>query len=437
MSGRPNNHGYAAFEQADVGDAKRGRPDFDLRGYAEERDLEFLDRADPPLAGWKQALPRFPEYAFNMVRGVLPGGRYGLMWHEAWEIEGSGDGESEHFEVPGAYYGVYFKAVGSATWLNLIPFIGWMFSKDRSHVLEEPFGLNRIWVPTTVVTVRVSEPIGVAPHFAFLQKDHSGRGRGKDLDGYGMPDTRLVAEPELSEDLTVALTQDPHRFVHLGWVGGYFSSRFSNGTLMLRRNGFLREPAMLDKFANDICAIAQQITDACLPKTDPQPFDTELPPRPSADPSDTSAVLEAGLNPFGIPGGEWSKGFMEYAQRNGLVHEDPRAFHRAFPKLPSPGHAVAVMRGNLPGTSRPGRVVYYAEHPLPEKQNVRGAIVFKTSHADTPPGGDADNENGLVFEARDGIGMLWSKASWGWKWAYEDDFPQRAAALADSRGLYA
>ena len=43
----------------------------------------------------------------------------------------------------------------------------------------------------------------------------------------------------------------------------------------------------------------------------------------------------------------------------------------------------------------------------------------------------------LVFEARNGVGIVWSKASWGWKWAYEDDFPQRAAAWADSRGLYA
>jgi len=58
-------------------------------------------------------------------------------------------------------------------------------------------------------------------------------------------------------------------------------------------------------------------------------------------------------------------------------------------------------------------------------------------HEDTPPEGVADAENGLVFEAHSGIGLAWSKPSWGWKWAYEDDFPQRAAALADSRGLYA
>ena len=93
------------------------------------------------------------------------------------------------------------------------------------------------------------------------------------------------------------------------------------------------------------------------------------------------------------------------------------------------------MRGNLPGTSRPGRVVYYAEHPLGEKQNVRGAVLFRTTHEDTAPEGVV--EDGMVLEARDGVAVIWSKTSWGWKWAYEDDFPQRAAAWADSAGLYA
>ena len=101
MSDRPNNHGYAAFEPADTDDAKRGRPDFDLRAYAEERGLEYLDKTESLLAGWKQALPRFPEYIFNLARGVLPGGRYGLIYHEAFEIFSSGEGEDVSFNVPG------------------------------------------------------------------------------------------------------------------------------------------------------------------------------------------------------------------------------------------------------------------------------------------------------------------------------------------------
>ena len=430
MSDRPRDHGYAAFEQADTDDAKRGRPDFDLSAYAQERGLEFLDTTQALLAGWKQALPRFPEYIFNLARGALPGGRHGLVYHEAFEIFSSGEGEDVSFNVPGNYHSVHYKGVGSATALSFLPYVGWLFGKDRSHVLEEPFGLNRIWVPCTVMAVRVPEPIGVAPQFSFMNADRAGRGL-KDLAGFGLPDTRVFADPELPDDLLALFMEDPHRFVHQGWVGGYFKVSYSNGTLVLRRNGFLRDPAMLDKLAMDTCAIAQQFADACLPRTDPRPFEEDLLPRTLVDAIDLSGPP----NPFAIPPGEWTKGFKEYAERHGLTHEDPRAFHRAFPKLPSPGQAAAVMRGNLPGTSRPGRVVYYCEHPVGEKQNVRGAVVFRTSHADTPPEGIV--EDGLVLEAHDGVAVIWSKQSWGWKWAYEDDFPQRAAAWADSSGLYA
>ena len=432
MSDRPRNHGYAAFEQADVQDAKRGRPDFDLRGYAEERGLEFLDTTATLLAGWKQTMPRFPEYIFNLTRGTLPGGGYGLIYHEAFEVFGSGEGENVSFDVPGSYYSTYYKGVGSATWASFLPWIGWMFSKDRSHVLEEPFGLNRVWVPCTVLAVRVSELIGVAPRFTFVQAHRTGRGAGKDLAAFGLSDTKVVADPGLPDDLIAALIDDPHRLAHQRWIGGYFSVRYSNGTLVLRRNGFVREPAMLDQLALDISAIAQQFADVGLPRTEPRPFETELPPRVLEDVID----LTKRPDPFGIPAGEWQKGFREFAAKHGLVHEDPRDFHLAFPHLPSPGHAAAVMRGNLPGTSRPGRVVYYCERPLYDIQNVRGAILFRTGRPDTPPGGDVDNENGLVFEARDGVGVMWSKPSWGWKWAYEDDFVQRAVALADSRGLF-
>lgn len=433
MSDRPRNHGYAAFERADVDDAKRGRPDFDLRVYADERGLEYLGQPQSLLAGWKQALPRFPEYAFNLTRGALPGGAFGVMYHEAFEIGSSGEGDTVRFDVPGGYHSTYYKGVGSATALSFLPFIGWMFSKDRSDVNEVPFGLNRIWVPCTVVAVRVSEPIGVAPEFKFLNAERAGRHTGRDLAQFALPDTKVVAWPELPDDLLALLMDDPHRLVHQRWVGGYIEVRYAGGTLVLRRNGFLRDPAMLDQLAMDAGGTARQFADACLPRTEPRPFEQDLPPRPAVDPAD----LEAPVDPFAIPPGEWSKGFMEYAERHGLVHEDPRAFHSAFPTLPSPGQAVAVMRGTLPGTSVEGRVVYYAEHPVRERQNVRGAIVFRTGHDDTPPEGVVDDERGLVFEARAGLGIVWSKPSWGWKWAYEDDFPERAAAFAGEANLYA
>src|SRR3954463_6047430 len=79
----------AAFARADVKDSKRGFPEIDLREYASARGLEFLDHAT--AAGFRAALPCDEERQFNVVRGVLPGGAYGVMAHEALEIGYSGD----------------------------------------------------------------------------------------------------------------------------------------------------------------------------------------------------------------------------------------------------------------------------------------------------------------------------------------------------------
>ena len=77
-------HGYAAFAPADVADARRGTPTVDLAPYAAARGLEFLDRQSP--AGFSAAVPSFPEYRFNVARGVLPGGRYGVLFHQLLEV---------------------------------------------------------------------------------------------------------------------------------------------------------------------------------------------------------------------------------------------------------------------------------------------------------------------------------------------------------------
>jgi hypothetical protein len=48
-------HNRAAFSRADVEDAKRGHPDFDLRDYTRQRGLEWIDHATP--AGYRAAVP--------------------------------------------------------------------------------------------------------------------------------------------------------------------------------------------------------------------------------------------------------------------------------------------------------------------------------------------------------------------------------------------
>lgn len=76
---------YAAFDPADVDDAKRGYPLGDLSVYAAARQLG--SRRSERLEGLLGALPRWPDYVFGIADGRLSGDRYGLVEHELYEIE--------------------------------------------------------------------------------------------------------------------------------------------------------------------------------------------------------------------------------------------------------------------------------------------------------------------------------------------------------------
>jgi hypothetical protein len=56
---RTKDRNRAAFAKADVEDAKRGHPAFDLRDYAARRGLEFIDHDTP--AGFRAVVPCEPE----------------------------------------------------------------------------------------------------------------------------------------------------------------------------------------------------------------------------------------------------------------------------------------------------------------------------------------------------------------------------------------
>jgi hypothetical protein len=244
-------------------------------------------------------------------------------------------------------------------------------------------------------------------------------GDGQDLARVGLP--RVEIRSDLPDDLVDALMGGRHAEFQHSRPDGYLEVRFEGGTLVVRRNGFL-PPDELDRLALEMNQLADHFAAACGPRNDPKPFEAQL-AAAVFDPSDFRAPL---------PAGEWQTGAQAYAERHGLVHEDPGEFHRAFPHLPHPGEAAAVMRG--PDGER---VVYYAEHPVHEKQNVRGALLFKTSAPDTPPGGERIADQKLVFEAKDGVALIWSLESWGWKWSNEDTLLERARAFASSRSLYA
>lgn len=78
--------GHAAFDPADIDDARRGHPAVSLQAFATANGLDY--RNAEIFNGFLSTLPLWPEYTFNMCRGVFPGGRLGQVGHELLEMAG-------------------------------------------------------------------------------------------------------------------------------------------------------------------------------------------------------------------------------------------------------------------------------------------------------------------------------------------------------------
>src|SRR3954469_11713104 len=122
---------HAAYAPDDVDDARQGHPASDLSGYAQARGLEPLGQA---LVGHFSGLnPIWPDYVFNVCRGELVPGRYGVVQHELDEVSLGDDGDP----------------IGSGVWFGrrstakpgLRSLIGL-----RKEPKNEPFAAQAMWV---------------------------------------------------------------------------------------------------------------------------------------------------------------------------------------------------------------------------------------------------------------------------------------------------
>ena len=103
----PRLPGYGAFAPADFADAKRRRPDVDLSGYAARRGLDMLGSRN--AAGFFAALPLDEQLQFNVLRGPLPGGDQGLLFHHVLPLPVEPDGSVVN---AGALYGYVYNPPG-------------------------------------------------------------------------------------------------------------------------------------------------------------------------------------------------------------------------------------------------------------------------------------------------------------------------------------
>jgi hypothetical protein len=389
-------HNRAAFSPEDVDDAKRGHPDLDLRDYAERRGLDFLDHGTP--AGYRAAVPGQDELQSNVQRGTLPGGEYGVVAHEGLEIPYSTDSP----DWGGTFYGERVKLKGS-----------W-------NPLEAPSGVVR--VPCTVAGVRATETAGTHPYIRIDTRRSSPpfsfTNRTKLDDLVGAKGWSVWCEPKPDPETVERLVADPvAELLSAHSDDGLFQVVVWWGTLVVRRNGFLR-PDALDELARAASLMAERLREVCLPLAEPQPFDAQL-PQPPSDFRD----LPAGFH----PGEEWRKRALETAERHGLALENPVAYHRAFPSVPVPGTAYVVLRGEIPHVGR-GRLVVHRERDV-----ARPAVVMAAPSGaeQTPPGGAPFREQAARLEVADGLLAVWSTQSWSGYALLDqiDEFCASAAAV--------
>jgi hypothetical protein len=153
-------HGYASFSKDDTEDAKRGEPAGTLDTYAAARGLTPMGQVK--LTAFRGVLPAWPDYIFNVVRGVLPGGAIGVLEHELQEVPTD---PSRGILWGGTFYDTHYTAKGPKGFLSkILPF---ELSVDEP---KAAFEASALWVPVTATVVRVPET-ALLPYMVVRPKD--------------------------------------------------------------------------------------------------------------------------------------------------------------------------------------------------------------------------------------------------------------------------
>jgi hypothetical protein len=104
-----------------AGRAQRARPDGDLTAWATRRGLDF--RGQNAQAGYcSVTCPWSVDVVWNVVRGSLPGGCYGVVCHDVRLHEGLSAGEGstlQYFKVSYTNAGVRVPHLGALTGLHV------------------------------------------------------------------------------------------------------------------------------------------------------------------------------------------------------------------------------------------------------------------------------------------------------------------------------
>lgn len=332
-------------------------PETDLRDYAASRGLDH--RGNASQIGFLAAFPMSEELQFNVLRGVLPGGEHGVVFHECKVLEGEQFGHHHATQFAGPR-----KRLGMRlSWRDAVPF-GDLFET-----------LPLFKLPHTTVAIRMPEASGLVLGVHAARDAEGGARRfanwsevQEDLRGWqigarGRGDATVVEEIVRGPLIELLSQRRP-----LG-----FEVLYRFGTLTVTQTHFAYEPEALDELCEIASWLARQIRAACERHAEPLPFATDLP--------EPFWMEDVRANPGEdrIEGSDGQKigSVVQLARETGMTLEDGHAFMRHFGHVPFPGEIYGLLRGTLPGSDVQGRVAVAIERSAYVNGTVQKALEQK------------------------------------------------------------
>jgi hypothetical protein len=330
-------------------------PEVDLREYAELRGLEH--RGSASQVGYLAAFPMSEELQFNVLRGELPGGEYGVVFHDVKILEGTGHfGEQHATQFAGPKVRRF-----DLSFRDLLPFGDWLPSKSPLFKL-----------PRTTVAIRIPAASGLLLGVHAARDAEGGARRfanwapvqeslrGWQIGARARGDA-AVAE-EVARTVLVPLLEQRRP--------SGFEVTYRFGTLVVTQNHFVYEAEALDELCQIASWLAKEIRAVCERHAEPLPFSTEL-----GEPF-WMAELRANPKETKIEGSDGQKigSAVQLARETGMTLEDGHAFMRHFGHVPFPGEIYGLMRGTLPGSDVRGRVAICFERPAYENSELQKAL---------------------------------------------------------------
>lgn len=354
-------------------------------------------------------MPADGRLQFNVMRGTLAGGRYGVLFHKLLGISVRWDSVRGRYEADSGadLVGLHYEAQGRAkvrSLLALLPVVGPLV-EPANRGDPRP---SQVGVPVTVGAAAVPEVATVADfrcgnrlHRGKLDRaeQHSTPVRGIHLqrtDGHDPdPDfvARLMATPLV--DILREYAERP-----------FFRLTVDHAQLSIELDGFSYAPSELDALGDAVSRGAASLAAAGRPLHRPRPFNDVLP----------SVEWAHEPNPLQRTSFEpplaWIPSLSDLARRYSGVAEDPVAYHLAHPGMPVPGRAFAVLA--LPGpTGVQMRLAWHAEQRITRYNTGRNAVLLPLSTApDTSAGSVRVQELDVNYAVSGGVLHVWERRDW-------------------------